>query len=112
VGQPKQPREENGKRRKLAAARSLDNAMMAILAAVYSSIEIRTLDDWYSQPAAVVIRHGANRRDEGKSRPRPRIGRTSWQPVSRFWQRLFSGGRLRWNSSLEVKWSLAAGMLV
>src|SRR5258706_12574260 len=24
-------------------------AMMAILAAVYSSIEIRTLDDWYSQ---------------------------------------------------------------
>lgn len=39
------------------AARSLDKAIMAILAAVYSSIEIRTLDDWYSQPAAIVIRH-------------------------------------------------------
>ena len=38
----KRPREENGERRKLVAARSLDKAIMAILAAVYSSIEIRT----------------------------------------------------------------------
>ena len=83
------------------AARSLDKTIMAILAVVYSSIEIRTLDDWYSQPAAIVIRHGANRRDEGKSRPRPRIGRPSWQPMSRFWQRLFFWWeRLHWNSSL------------
>jgi hypothetical protein len=50
------------------AARSLDKAIMAILAAVYSSIEIRTLDDWYSQPAAIVIRHGANRRRQKPSK--------------------------------------------
>ena len=72
-------------RRKLLIAMA-PLAIMAILAAAYSSIEISTLDDWYSQPAAIMNSHGANRWKEGKSGPRSRTGQPSWQLVSRFRQ--------------------------
>jgi hypothetical protein len=111
VGQPKQPREENGKRRKLVAARSLDNVIMAILAAVDSSIEIRTLDDWYSQPAAIVIRSQSTGRRQKPSKTTHRPNKLA-TGISVLATIIFRWERLRWNCSLGVKWSLAAGMLV
>ena len=110
MGQPKQPRKENGKRSKLVAARSLDNAIMAILAAVYSSIEIRTLDD-----TTCSYRDPARSQSTGRSQ---KPSKTTHRPtklatgVSVLATIIFRWERIRWNSSLGVKWSLATGMLV
>jgi hypothetical protein len=102
VGQPKQPREENGKRSKLVAARSLDNAIMAILAAVCSSIEIRTLDDWHSQPAAIMIRPRSQStgrsQKPSKTTHRPTKLATGFSVLATI---NFRWERLRWNSRWE-----------
>jgi hypothetical protein len=83
---------------------------MAILAAVYFSIEIRTLDD-----TTCSYRDPARSQSTGRSQ---KPSKTTHRPtklatgVSVLATIIFRWERIRWNSSLGVKWSLAAGMLV